>query len=370
MSSGVPDELLPLLEGLSDDARAARIQLVDALLASGHSSEDLLRAHAADQLALVPLIDGLREDGTRTLDEVAAQYGIDPDSLVITRRALGLPVDRAGAVYGTALEHHAERLRTAVAAGLSLESLVAFNYVIGAAAASIAGGARDSIVTALEAIDPSGNEHTRAVQGAALAVELTPVLTGVVEYAVEEHLREMARRQVTSTLIGAAGGPVADVTIAFADLVGFTALGDSIEPARLGAVAMHLERATRAALDGGVELVKTLGDAVMLAAPHPGAMIASIMKLRALAAEVDELPELRVGIAYGPALSRAGDWYGSVVNRASRLTTLSRPDGVLIDDSVHQRCSDRDAQWIRLGPTAVRGLYEPVMCWSLLPPHT
>ena len=41
-------------------------------------------------------------------------------------------------------------------------------------------------------------------------------------------------------------------------------------------------------------------------------------------AEGEDFPQLRVGMASGPALSRAGDWYGRPVNLASRVTAIAR----------------------------------------------
>ena len=41
------------------------------------------------------------------------------------------------------------------------------------------------------------------------------------------------------------------------------------------------------------------------------------------------LPETRAGLAYGSMLSREGDYYGPVVNLASRLTEIARPGEVL-----------------------------------------
>lgn len=46
------------------------------------------------------------------------------------------------------------------------------------------------------------------------------------------------------------------------------------------------------------------------------------------------VPPVRVGVAYGPALARAGEVLGPVVNLASRCTTLARPGAVLVDKAL------------------------------------
>ena len=58
-------------------------------------------------------------------------------------------------------------------------------------------------------------------------------------------------------------------------------------------------------------------------------------------AEGEDFPQLRVGVAAGAALSRAGDWYGRPVNLASRVTAIARPGSVLatreVRDAVRRR---------------------------------
>ena len=55
-------------------------------------------------------------------------------------------------------------------------------------------------------------------------------------------------------------------------------------------------------------------------APLLDTMLSLIEAARAL----EELPQVRAGIATGPALERAGDWYGNTVNLASRVQGLTK----------------------------------------------
>ena len=57
-------------------------------------------------------------------------------------------------------------------------------------------------------------------------------------------------------------------------------------------------------------------------------------------AEGDDFPQLRVGMASGPALSRGGDWYGRPVNLASRVTGIARPGSVLATREVRDAAAD------------------------------
>jgi adenylate cyclase len=90
-----------------------------------------------------------------------------------------------------------------------------------------------------------------------------------------------------------------------------------------------------------VRLVKTIGDAVMLVCPNPALLVDAMLNLIAAADEA-ELPQLRVGIARGSAVSRAGDWFGGPVNVASRVTGISRPGAVLVAESTRVAIGEND----------------------------
>ena len=49
---------------------------------------------------------------------------------------------------------------------------------------------------------------------------------------------------------------------------------------------------------------------------------------------------MRVGLATGSAVRRAGDWFGSPVNLASRVTGAARPGTVLVAESVRTAIGD------------------------------
>jgi adenylate cyclase len=48
----------------------------------------------------------------------------------------------------------------------------------------------------------------------------------------------------------------------------------------------------------------------------------------------DVLPTVRAGLAFGPLLAREGDYFGPMVNLASRLTEVARPGTVLASEGV------------------------------------
>ncbi len=127
------------------------------------------------------------------------------------------------------------------------------------------------------------------------------------------------------------------VTIAFADLVGFTRLGEVVQPEDLERLAHRLAETARELAVPPVRLIKTIGDEVMLVSPDPVPLLETMMALVEATDGDEDFPRLRAGVATGMAVSRAGDWFGSPVNLASRVTGAARPGSVLVSESTRRR---------------------------------
>jgi adenylate cyclase len=352
-----------LTEGLEGDARAARLALVDDLLARGCTPEELRSAHGQGRLTMLPLELVLPHEGNQTMAEIASRYDVRLDDLERTRRAIGLPADREAPIYGDELSRHAERLSAALDLGVPIDALVELNRVIGRSLAAVVASGRDAIARML---GPGAelDEHTQAT-GIATAVErLMPMMRDVVQYALAEHTRELIRNTQAEALALASGdADVREVAVAFADLVGFTSMGDDLEPREVSQVAARLEALAGDSLRPGVTLVKTIGDEVMLASPDAPALAESVLALIAAADDpANDLPRLRAGAAAGPAVQRAGDWYGATVNLASRLTTLAQPGTLLSDAAFRERAGDANGAgaWSSAGERQVRGVNQAV----------
>jgi len=109
-----------------------------------------------------------------------------------------------------------------------------------------------------------------------------------------------------------------------------------------------------------VRLVKTIGDAAMLASPEPEPLLdVALALLEAADAEGEDFPHLRVGSAIGPALNRAGDWFGRPVNLASRITAIARPGSLLAERELREAAPD-SYRWSYAGERRLRGVREPV----------
>lgn len=143
----------------------------------------------------------------------------------------------------------------------------------------------------------------------------------------------------------------------FVDMVGYTRLTRRLDESGLSRVLERFEAlATEVVADHHGRIVKMIGDEVLFVADsaRDGAEIALALTERTSADRT--LPDVRAGLASGRILSRFGDVYGSVVNLASRLTSIARPGTILVDrDLASELTSDPDYEVRPRRPASVRG---------------
>jgi adenylate cyclase len=204
-------------------------------------------------------------------------------------------------------------------------------------------------------------EHELGLRYQRAARDLMPLLGPLIEYVLNIHMRELIRRDVVGRAERASGrlqGTI-DIAVCFADLVGFTKLGEHVASEELGSVAARLAKMGREAARPPVRFVKTVGDAVMLVSPEASPLVAAALWLVDAVEREQDLPPVHAGVALGPAVNRWGDWYGSPVNVASRITSRARPGSVLVTKAVREAAGE-DFSWSRAGSHHFKGLSERV----------
>jgi adenylate cyclase len=94
---------------------------------------------------------------------------------------------------------------------------------------------------------------------------------------------------------------------------------------------------------------------MFVGAPRDVAVLALTLSERAA---VDPLvPDVRIGVACGSVLARDGDYYGPVVNLASRITDRARRGTVLASEPLHRvLVDDPELSWRPLGSKRLRGI--------------
>ena len=122
-------------------------------------------------------------------------------------------------------------------------------------------------------------------------------------------------------------------TFIFADLAGFTALTEAHgDDAAFAICRDFTESASRLAEKEGAEVVKTIGDAVMIRTDDPETAVA-VGKQIVAALAGHKSPPVRVGIHTGQAVEDGGDYFGAAVNLACRVSSAARPGEVLLTEA-------------------------------------
>lgn len=350
------------LDGITDaDARAQRLELLRWLHDEGFALEEL---HRADRRGVLIFLAAEREVGGEpryTHQQIAEQSGVDLELLVRLRRAQGFPVPSETAVELTEVDLDAARIsREWVRLGLTPEQMVQTSRAIGSGLSQAAEAMRSVLMEVV--VEPGSTERQLAESYTEAVHEVMPLVGPMVVQMVTQHLRNMVQTEVVGALELAAGRPpgALDLNVAFADLVGFTRLGEEIPPEELGAVAERLVDLAADVLPPSVRLVKTIGDAVMLTSLHAEPIVESGLALIDAVEQAGEaFPQVRVGVAHGAAVPRGGDVYGRAVNLASRVTTIARAGSILATREV--RDDARDAfRWSSAGARRIKGLPDPV----------
>lgn len=345
-----------LLEGLEGSERQARRELLEQLAGDGVPLEELRRASTEQRLAMLPVERVLGGGAERyTLDDIVERSGLERDFVVRLMRALGIAVPEPDEVAFTQADlEAATRAKGFLEAGLDEDGLLEISRVTTRSMATVA--AVIGRVFANTYLRPGDDEQTLALRYAEASRELVPRLGPVLEHILTHRLRAISRQAAVDASERAAGrlqGAVR-LSVSFADLVGFTSLGEKVETEELGAIAERLEGLAGDVAEGPVTLVKTIGDEVMLVSRDNRALLDATLSL-VEAADLAELPPLRAGIARGEAVGRAGDWFGRPVNLASRITRIAHPASVLVDAEVREEAGP-GYRWSFAGARRIRGV--------------
>ena len=177
-----------------------------------------------------------------------------------------------------------------------------------------------------------------------------------------------------------AAGPTAQaerktVTVLFADLVGFTARAEQLDPEDVRAVLSPYYARLRGELERfGGTVEKFIGDAVMalFGAPvghedDPERAVRAALAIRDWVREEGQI-EVRLGVATGEALitlgARPGQGEGmaagDVVNTAARLQAAAPVNGILVAERTC-RATRHVIDYRETGPVTAKGKREPVL---------
>ena len=354
-------EALGLLDDLHGPARQERAELVRWLLGRGFNV-DQIRGEFSPML--LPAIRMIGDDGAlASPQEISDSSGVNLELLRRLHGAAGLvqSEDPDARLLSRADAESVLGAARLVEVGLDPAQVILIVRLLMDGLTGVAVMMRHAALQA--ALHPGATELELAEAFEVLAHDAEPLLGPMVGELLRLALRHSfeteainAFERATGTLPGAR-----QVAVAFADLVGFTRLGEQIPPEDLGLVALRLADLARAVVKPPVHFVKTIGDAVMLVCSDPLKLLATILDL-VDAAATDDFPRLRAGLAFGPAVNRAGDWYGSPVNLASRVTGAAPAGTVRVTEAARQAIgSPAGIEWTVAQARRLKGIRGEVL---------
>ena len=349
-----------LLDGIDGYERDERLALLEDLAAEGVSTEEMKEALAEDRLALLPVERVLAGEPRYTPREVAERAGVPLEFLLEMRQASGLarpdPDEASFDDQDLETARAFARLRDA---GLPEDSLLEVSRALGSGLAQTAEAMRTVFARML--LEEGASERELASRNADAARELLPLMTPLMDHTMRLHMRDQVRNQQIGQglLVEGAASGVRLVWVGFADMVGFTRLGERVDVVELGGLVTRLGDLALEAVVPPVRLVKTVADAAMFVSPAAEPLVEAVLSLVDRAEGERDFPELRGGLAGGVALSRGGDWYGPPVNLANRVTGVARPGTVLGSREVRDAAAD-GYQWSYAGEWSLRGFKRQV----------
>lgn len=154
-------------------------------------------------------------------------------------------------------------------------------------------------------------------------------------------------------------------TFAFVDLAGFTALTQTHGDVAAADLATAFAEVAEEQLGPGDRLVKSIGDAVLLATPGPREGLGVVRRLIAACNELEGFPVARAGLHHGPAVERGDDMFGAAVNLTARVAGQASGAQVLATAEVAAAAEAGHLQVSSLGAFELRNIAEPVELFEI-----
>jgi class 3 adenylate cyclase len=189
----------------------------------------------------------------------------------------------------------------------------------------------------------------------------------------EQLLRNILPETIAERLKGDEEDTIAEgfseASVLFADIVGFTELSQNTEPERVVEMLNEIFCMVDDLVDAyGLEKIKTIGDAYMVAAGVPEPDDRHADKLARFALELREVPDrlgsdlrIRIGMHTGRVVAGVigkrkftYDLWGDTVNTASRMESHGLPGKIHVSEAMRELLAD-DFELVERGEVEVKG---------------
>ncbi|MFL5824422.1 MAG: MerR family transcriptional regulator [Solirubrobacteraceae bacterium] len=354
--------VIPQYDGTWSRGAVGHARVVARLRERGHSLEEIRRATEEGRLAfgyieeLFPSV----EDGHYTLDQAARDTGLEPALIERVMAALGLSPMQTDSLSAEDVQL-LRYVAAVLSAGLPLVAMLQLVRVYGQAIAQVADA--EVRLFHLYVHEPLMRSGASGIETAEemhdLAREVLPLASPVMDQVHQRYLQYFVEQDVVGHMESDLDTEEIDlgrmrVAIGFADLAGYTRLTEEQgELEAVDAVERFVE-AVETTLPDDARVIKTIGDEVMIVGSDPAALTDWAVGFQQLYVSP---PQARIGVHYGNALYRDGDYYGRAVNIASRVAARSAGGEVLVTRPVVERAGPH-LEFERIAEVRLKGFTE------------
>jgi adenylate cyclase len=356
--------VIPVRHGRWTTAAAAQARVVSRLRERGHSLAELRRAVREGRLAF-GYVEDLFPGGERNLTrlEAADRTGLEEALIERMMSLLGTPTALEGTLNEqdvVAMEHIGEVLKT----GFPLVALLQLIRVYAQSVRKIAEA--EVRLFHLYVHEPLIREGVDALQMAeemeGLARDLLPITSPLMEYIHRRYLRFYIEQDVVGHMETELAGQKqlgrVQMAFCFVDLTGFTRYTEEEGDEEAFDLVERFVETVEATLPSEALVVKTIGDEVMIVSPDPVTLTEWSVGFLGL---FQERPQPRVGIHWGRAVYRDGDYFGSEVNLAHRVVARALGGEVMVTTAVADAIGESGyLEFDPIGGVELKGFPEPV----------
>jgi adenylate cyclase len=194
-----------------------------------------------------------------------------------------------------------------------------------------------------------------------LAADILPLAAPLTEYLHTRYLRFFLEQDVVGHMENDLDAAAADlgqvpITLCFIDLTGFTRYTEEEGDLEALDVVENFVETVEATLPPEATIVKTIGDEVMVVSPEPASLTAWAV---GFLARFPKRPQPRVGIHFGDAVYRDGDYFGTHVNLAHRVVGRAQAGEVLVTDRVASALAGVGLTCEAIGEVNLKGFPAP-----------
>jgi adenylate cyclase len=362
------DGVIPPYRGRWTAAAAAHARIVARLRERGHSLREIKQAGEDGRLAFGFVQDLFpQRDGRFNLEQAARQTGLEPALIERIWRGMGFPewmLERLDDDDLAALGNMASVL----GAGFPLVAFLQALHVYGQSIRQIADA--ETSLWRIYVHEPLMRERVPGMDIAQeleeLVVTVFPHLEPLMDYLHRRYLRYYVEQALIAGMEEDLDVPARkrkmlgeiQVAIAFADLVGFVQFTEERGEAEALDLIEQFVVSVEGSLPTGARTVKNIGDGVMIVGNDPVALTSWAVGFQE---GFEKRARPRIGIHYGVAVFRDGDYYGRSVNLASRVVGRAQAGEVVVSETVRDAMPvDVSIVFESIGEFRLKGIAEPM----------